>query len=193
MGNPPKRRVVVPTGPRPRLARNDRQSTRPEWMSGALVDAAIVIGATLATTLFLLLISGQLHDTTAGDMIAQSPAPVSGPMITGQPTPEPSSLVHSTPSPLLTRPAASPSPAPTENENAANVTDDATIQAAIDKKLQDNADVSSLNITATVNAGKVVVVGSVPSDELKEKVEKLLRSIKGVQQVDNQIAVVREN
>ena len=164
-------------------------------MSGALVDAAIVIGTTLATTLFLLLLSGQLHDTTAGDLVAQSPAPASGSIIAGQPTPEQSLLVHSTPSPLPTRPAVSPSPtaAPTENEIADNVTDDATIQAAIDKKLQDNADLSSLNVIATVTAGKVIVVGTVPSDELKEKIEKLLRAVKGVQHVNNQIAVVSGN
>lgn len=187
MGNP-KRRIVVPTAARPRRPLNNQRSTKPEWMNGALADTAIVIGVMLATTLFLLLLSGQLHDTTAGDLIAKSAAPL--PLNTT--SPDQTALSHPTPSPRFTSTAPSPSPTatPAIDESTANVPDDAAIQEAIDKKLQSSAELSSLNVIATVTAGKVVVVGSVASDELKEKVERLLRSVKGVRQVDNQIAVV---
>ena len=47
-----------------------------------------------------------------------------------------------------------------------------------------------LDITATVTNGKVTVVGSVKSEQMKSKIEKLVRAIKGVKSVDNQIVVV---
>ena len=78
--------------------------------------------------------------------------------------------------------AESPTPAATP--------DDTAIQAAIDKKLGADDTLAALGITATVNEGKVILVGTAPSDELKAKVERLVRSVRGVKQVDNQIAVV---
>ena len=161
-------------------------------MTASLIDAAIVIGTTLATTLLLLLISGQLQDTTAGNLIARSAAPALEPIVTASPTPGQSLIGSPTPSPQTSRATASPTPSstPAENEAATSVTDDATIQAAIEKKFQDNADLSSLGITVTISGGTVTMVGTVPSDEVKEKIEKLVRTVKGVKQVDSQIVVV---
>ena len=193
MGNN-RRRIVVPTARQARRASNYRHSGKPVWMSGAVFDGAIVVITTLVTTLFLLLISGQIHDTTAGSLIARSAAPV---VINGQPTPEPSLPGHPSPSPSPsaqpTRSATSPTPAITENEPVTDGTDDAMIQAAIDKRLQNNGALASSDITATVTDGKVTLVGTVPSDEVKEKIEKLVRAVKGVKQIDNQIVVVSEN
>ena len=161
-------------------------------MTASLIDAAILIGTTLATTLFLLLLSGQLYDTTAGNLIARSAAPAPEPIVTGQPTPEQSLLGSRTASPQPSRSAASPtlSPAAAENETATSVTDDTTIQAALDKRFQDNTDLSLSGITATISNGTVTLVGTVPSDEVKEKIEKLVRTVKGVKHVDNQIVVL---
>jgi len=160
-------------------------------MTPSLIDAAIVIGATLVTTLVLLLISGQLHDTTAGNLIARSapPSPSSG---AAQPSPEQSLLGPPTPSPQPSRFAASPSPTPSaaESETATAVIDDSTIQAAIDRKFQESGDFSSYGLTVTISGGTVTVVGTVPSEEVKEKIEKLLRNVKGVKRVENQIVVI---
>jgi DNA-binding transcriptional ArsR family regulator len=86
MGNQPRIKIVVPTTRQRRREVNNRQSNKPAWMTGAFFDAAILIGATLATTLLLLLISGQLHDTTAGTLIARSAAPLLEPLGLSQPT-----------------------------------------------------------------------------------------------------------
>ena len=67
--------------------------------------------------------------------------------------------------------------------------DDSSIQAEIDKRIHDNPTLSALGITATVQNGKVMLVGMVKSDQLKNQVEKLVRSVKGVKRVDNQIIV----
>src|SRR2546422_122078 len=72
---------------------------------------------------------------------------------------------------------------------ASRVLDDSSIQAEIDKRIHDNPTLSALGITATVQNGKVMLVGMVKSDQLKNQVEKLVRSVKGVKRVDNQIIV----
>ena len=68
--------------------------------------------------------------------------------------------------------------------------EDATVQAAVDKKLADDPTLSALGITATVMNGKLTLLGTVRSEALKGQVEKALRLIKGVKEVDNQITVV---
>ena len=154
-----------------------------------LINAGIVVAATLLTTLLLLAISGQISDTTAVNLIAQSPGPTTGGAATLQPTAQPSSAI-ATPSVQPNRAAAGPS---AETPPAVSATpDDAEVQAAIDKKLADDASLSQLGITVTVNEGKVSLLGTVSSDDLKDKVEKLVRGVKGVRQVDNQVVVISQ-
>jgi hypothetical protein len=150
--------------------------------AGALADAAIIVGATLVTTLFLLFISGQIQDTTSGNL-TWSPARQT---TTARPTPQPSPLAHPSPSASL----ATPTPVAPEGGATADITDDAAIQAEIDKRIADDPNLSKLDITATVTNGKVILVGTVPTNELKTRIEKLARAVKGVKEVDNQIVAV---
>lgn len=152
-----------------------------------IINAGIVVAATLLTTLLLLGISGQISDTTAVNLISQSPGPVDiGSSLTIQPTPQMPSAI-ATPSPQPNHAGANP---PTET--AAPTPDDTEVQAAIDKKLGDDASLSQLGITVTVSKGKVILVGTAPSDELKDRVEKLVRAVKGVRQIDNQVVVISQ-
>ena len=64
------------------------------------------------------------------------------------------------------------------------------IQAEIDKRIADDRNLSKLDVTATVTNGRVILVGTVPTNELKSRIEKLARAVKGVKEVDNQIAAV---
>lgn len=157
--------------------------------SPALINAGIVVVATLLTTLLLLGISGQIRDTTAANLITQSLAPADiGSAFAMQPTPQPS-LTIATPSPQSSRAAASPS---IETVEAIAMPDDTEVQSAIDNKLGGDASLSQLGITPTVSDGKVVLVGTAPSVEMKDKVEKLVRGVKGVKQIDNQIVVISQ-
>jgi hyperosmotically inducible protein len=67
---------------------------------------------------------------------------------------------------------------------------DSTIQAAVDKKLSDDPEISTLGITATVLNGKVMLIGTVKTEELKTRIERMVKQIKGVKSVDNQISVI---
>jgi len=73
---------------------------------------------------------------------------------------------------------------------AQSVNMDSTIQTAIDKKLSDDPDISTLGITATVIDGKVTLLGTVKTDALKIQIERLVKQVKGVKSVDNQISVI---
>ena len=183
--------VPISKGKSPRRASKDPRFVQRSYQQGAgtspaLINAGIVVVATLITTLLLLGISGQISDTTAANLVAQSPG-TAGSGFVLQPTPP--SLTTSTPSPQSSRATATPS---VETAAVAATPDDAEVQSAIDNKLGDDASLSQLGITATVNDGKVVLVGTAPSDEMKAKVEKLVHAVKGVRQIDNQIVVISQ-
>ena len=165
--------------PEQRRARRRRQTNRP-WLTGALVDAGIIIGATLITTLFLLFISSQIHDTTSENLTWSPARPITAITL---PTPRPSASAQST------RPAPAPTPAPAGGA-ADEVPDDAAIQAEISKRITANPNFATQAITTTVSKGKVILVGKVPTNELKDSLEKLVRDVKGVKEVNNQIVVV---
>jgi osmotically-inducible protein OsmY len=86
---------------------------------------------------------------------------------------------------IVTQPAGGGSTMPAESVNM-----DSTIQTAVDKKLSDDADVSTLGITATVLDGKVTLLGTVKTEALKTHVERIVKQVKGVKSVDNQISVI---
>jgi osmotically-inducible protein OsmY len=69
---------------------------------------------------------------------------------------------------------------------------DSTIQAAVDKKLSDDPELSQLGITASVVNGKVMLIGTVKTEALKAQIEKMVKQVKGVKAVDNQISVIAE-
>ena len=67
--------------------------------------------------------------------------------------------------------------------------DDASIQTHIDATLAADPALAKLDVSTLVENGKVTIVGSVRSIELKQRVEKAIRAIKGVTNVDNQLVV----
>ena len=81
-------------------------------------------------------------------------------------------------------------PAPASGgTTSASGPDDSTIQAAIDKKFSDDPTFSSLGIISTVVGGKVTLTGTVKTERLKAQIERAVRNVKGVKEVDNQIIV----
>jgi osmotically-inducible protein OsmY len=91
------------------------------------------------------------------------------------------------------------SPSPQQNQSAtappspagdtATVPDDAGIQSQIERTLASDPTLSKLDVSTLVEGGKVTIVGSVRSTDLKQRVERALRSVKGVVSVDNQLVV----
>lgn len=182
-------RVVVQT-PGSRREVVESESVRAPERSGisaGMVGVLVVVAIALITILVLFWMSNQpTNDANANLAAQQQPAPpqttivqqpaAQQPVIIQQPAPV------TQPAPIIVNPAG--------GGTETNPNDDSTIQAAIDKQLADDPTLSTLGITATVMNGKVTLLGSVKNDGLKNQVEKMVRRIKGVKAVDNQISVI---
>jgi hyperosmotically inducible protein len=71
----------------------------------------------------------------------------------------------------------------------AATTDDGSLQTKLDRAIRDDPSVAATDVIATVVDGKVTLNGSVTSDALKARAERLAYAIKGVRSVDNRIVV----
>ena len=182
-------RVVVET-PTERREVVHSQSVRDNGgISAGMVGVLVVVAIALITMLVLFWISSQ--PTTDTNVAATQPPPTTvvqqpalvqqPPVIIQQPAPA------TQPAPIVVTPPASSggSTMPAESVNM-----DSTIQTAVDKKLSDDPDISTLGITATVIDGKVTLLGTVKTDVLKIQIERLVKQVKGVKSVDNQISVI---
>jgi len=185
-----KSRVVVET-PNERREVVHTQSVRDNsGISAGMVGVLVVVAIALITMLVLFWMSSQPATTDNANLAAQQPpttvvqqpAPVQQPpVIIQQPAPA------TQPAPIIvTPPAGGTAPA----ETAANM--DSTVQAAVDKKLSDDPQISGLGITASVINGKVMLIGTVKTEALKTQIEKMVKQVKGVKEVDNQISVIAD-
>jgi hypothetical protein len=186
-------RVVVET-PNERREVVQSQAVRTPDRSGisaGMVGVLVVVAIALITMLVLFWMNTQPTTDTASTVAAQQPPAViqqpapaqQPPVIIQQPAPA------TQPAPIVvTPPAGGTTAGTTPTQQAVNV--DATIQSTIDKRLTDDATFSTLGITATVLDGKVTLLGTVKTQALKDDIEHMVRQVKGVKTVDNQITVL---
>src|ERR1041385_9160618 len=190
-------RVVVETPSERREVVHSQSVRTPDnsGISAGMVGVLVVVAIALITMLVLFWLSTQptadnanlAAQQPAPTTVVQQPAPVQQPpVIIQQPAPA------TQPAPIVVTPPAGGTTVPAESANsAANAANmDSTIQAAVDKKLSDDPEISTLGITATVLNGKVMLIGTVKTEELKTRIERMVKQIKGVKDVDNQISVI---
>ena len=184
-------RVVVET-PNERREVVHTQSVRDNnGISAGMVGVLVVVAIALITMLVLFWMSSQPTTDNANlaaqqpTTVVQQPAPVQQPpVIVQQPAP-----VTPQPAPIIVTPPAGGTTAPSSTDS---MNMDSTIQAAVDKKLSDDPELSQLGITASVVNGKVMLIGTVKTEALKAQIEKIVKQVKGVKAVDNQISVIAE-
>jgi len=182
-----KSRVVVET-PTERREVVHTQSVRDNsGISAGMVGVLVVVSIALITMLVLFWMSSQPATDNANlaaqqpppTTVVQQPAPVQQPpVIIQQPAPA------TQPAPIIVTPPAGG----TTSSDSMNI--DSTIQAAVDKKLSDDPQISTLGITASVVNAKVMLIGTVKTEALKTKIERMVKQVKGVKEVDNQISVI---
>lgn len=176
MPSPSRRRVVITTPPA--QARSGYPYRRSRAGSREGVIALSVIGAAALATFLALFITSRPYDPMNSTFEPQQTVP-SGPLSAhASPTPSPT--------PTATRPSESPEPA----GEAPPPADDAAIQAQIERASKSDPELANLDVSTIVEAGRVTIVGSVPSTALKQRVERVIRSIRGVSAVDNQLVVI---
>jgi hypothetical protein len=140
-----------------------------------------VIGAAALATFLALFLTSRPYDPMNSTFDAQQSVPAGARVLPSSPTP--------TPSPGGANGLATPSPAIEAAGETAPV-DDSTIQAQIERAARSDPALADLDVSTIVEGGKVTIVGSVPSPELKQRVERTIRAIRGVVSVDNQLAVI---
>ena len=184
-------RVVVETPVARREVTQTESVRSPDGgMSGAAVGAIVVLAVALVTLLVLFLMSSQQTDTanenlateTQPTTIVQQPAAQQPPVIIQQAPPAPQQA------PIIVTP-----PAPSGGAVSGAASDvssrDLAIQADIDKKIADSPTFSTLGVTVSVLNSKATIMGTVQNNELKMQLERLVRDVRGVKEIDNQIIV----
>ena len=146
-----------------------------------------MIAAAALATLIALFLTSRPYDPMNSTVVPQQAIP-EGP-VAMQPSPK-----HS-PTPTPT-PQSSPSPPARQAleptvETTVTIPDDASIQSQIEKILASDPVLSQLDVSTLVENGKVTLVGSVHSPDMKQRVERAVRSVKGVITVDNQLVVTQ--
>lgn len=181
-------RVVVET-PRARHEEVHTEAVHyPErsGISGAAL-AAIVVGVVALAAIIILFVMNQ-QSAVNDNATAQQPAQT----IVQQPAQQPPVIVQqpapaTQPAPVIINGQTAPTSAGATTTSTGP--DDSTVQAAVDKKLSDDPQLSTLGITAVVVSGKATLTGSVSSQALKNQIERAVRAVKGVKSIDNQITV----
>jgi BON domain-containing protein len=182
-----KSRVVVETPTSRREVTQTETARGPErnGVSGATVGVIVVVAIALITILVLFLMNSQTNDNLNENLALQQQAPPPQTTIVQQPA-------QQQPPVIIQQAPAAPAQAPIIVNNppaTASGTDDGAIQTAIDKRLLDDPNLSTLGITVTVLNGKATLLGTVKSETLKSQIERVIRAVKGVKDVDNQITV----
>jgi hypothetical protein len=185
-------RVVVET-PNERREVVHSQSVRDNsGISAGMVGVLVVVAIALITMLVLFWMNSQpTTDENAAltqqpPTVIQQPAPAQQPpVIIQQPAPA------TQPAPIIVTPPAggSTTSGSTTPSTTSSVNMDSSIQTAVDKRLTDDPTFSTLGITASVIDGKVMLIGTVKTETMKADIERAVKQIKGVKQVDNQIIV----
>jgi hypothetical protein len=175
------------------------------YSTGVIVTVALV--AIAATALIFLFLSNSRDDssqtnvnirtaaTTQPTPFAQTPVIVQQPVtqptpiiIQQQPPPAPV-IIQQQPPPTTGMTTTAPPPTTTAPSSPANGRDDVSLQEKLDKAFANDPDVSAASIDTTIVNGKVTLLGTVNSESVKKRAEKLAYAIKGVFGVDNKITV----
>src|SRR5687768_6772183 len=204
-------RVVVET-PTARREVVQQQTVRyPErrgYSTGVVATVALLAIAVTAIVFLFLTNSGD--DSTETNVNIRAGAvpqatPLAQPVIVQTPMTQPTPIIIQQAPPTTTVPApviiqapppadtttAAPPPATSAPPAAAAppASDDATLQQKIDAAFAADAAVAASNVDATVVNGRVRLAGTVGSDAVKQRAERLAYAVKGVLGVDNRIVV----
>jgi len=205
-------RVVVET-PTARREVVEQQTVRyppPErrgYSAGILATVALVAIAATAIVFLFLTNSGD-DDSSQTNVNIRASAPTQptpftqAPVVVQTPMTQPTPIIiqqapQTVPAPVIIQapPTTDPgaSAPPTTSAPAApaapSASDDVTLQQNIDKSFADDPTVAASTVNATVVNGRVRLSGTVSSDAVKQRAERLAYAVKGVLGVDNKIVV----
>lgn len=175
-----RRRVVITTsGEHTRRVAPSRRVQKPgprEW-----VLALIIVGAAALATSLALFLTSRPYDPMSSTVEPQQSVPQGQLQLQPTPTPTPTQMPTAN---------ATASVSPESAATPSQPRDDAAIQEDIERTLRSDSALADLDISTIVEGGRVTIVGSVRSPELKQRVAREVRAIKGVAAIDNQLVVI---
>ena len=176
--NSPNQRSEVLSERTERSPRESRSST------GAIAIVAILAIAAIAVVLYL--VSNRNANESANRnanlaVASQAPQPST---IVQQPAQQAPVIIQQPPqqAPVIIQQPAQPS----QRENT-SANDDANMQDIATKKLAE--DLNMAGVVMTITDARVVLTGTVNSAATKAKAEQIVKGVRGVKSVDNQIVV----
>ncbi len=156
------------------------------------VVAIVAIAAVVATAIVAWALtrpSGTETDVNVRTAAAQ-PTPMTQVVTVPVPQQQPVVMPPTTTT-TTTQPVIVPVPSTTTTTTSPSATSgsqDGTIQSDIEKRFADDPKIASLGITVSVLEGKVTLIGTVDSQEMKNRIGRMA-NIRGVKSVENQIIV----
>lgn len=179
-------RVVVET-PNSRREVTHTEAVRGDrdGVSGATVGVIVVVAIALVTILILFLMSGQQDTLNDNLALQQQPAQPSTTIVQQPAAQQPPVIIQQ--APPVTQPAPIIITQPAGGTTSGS--DDSAVQAEVDKRILDDPNLATLGVTVSVIGGKATLIGTVKSEAIKGQFERLVRAVKGVKEIDNQIIV----
>ena len=180
-------RVVVET-PNTRREVTHTEAVRGDrdGISGATVGVIVVVAIALVTILILFLMSGQQDTLNDNLALQQQPAQPSTTIVQQPAAQQPPVIIQQAPPATQQAPIIVTQPA---GGTTTSGSDDSAIQTEVDKRILDDPNLATLGVTVSVISGKATLIGTVKSETIKAQFERLVRAVRGVKDVDNQIIV----
>ncbi len=176
-----KRRVVITTsGEHVRRVAPSRRARKAGPRESVL--ALVIIAAAALATFLALFLTSRPYDPMNSSVDPQQQVPQGQLQLQATPSPSASQMPTANPTPSVP-------PEPSVEATSAPP-DDTNIQQNIEQALHSDSALADLDISTLVEGGRVTVVGSVRSIELKQRVARTIRGIKGVTALDNQLVVI---
>jgi len=161
-------------------------------MSGGAIAALVLASIAVGVLIAMLIVNTQQRNRD--EELAQDRERMAAAQQT-QPSPQPSQQAIQQPPIVVTpQPSATPVPVPVPSQPAPVATAPSSTQLEVDvtAKFLDDQDLRTHPLDVKVTGGTAVLSGQVPTDELKDRAEKIARSIKGIRSVVNSIVVKPE-
>lgn len=196
-----ERRTViedVPIGRRPVVEQQYETVVRePRGMSGAAIAAIVIAGIVAAVLITLMIMNGSsrsredelMRERDQAEAAARAAQLANQQQPAPQPAPQQPAIVPvpvPVPVPSASQPAPSTQSAPSTSASAPS---DTSIEVDINSKLLDDADMRAHPIDVKFSAGTAELNGTLPSEELKVRAERIAKTVKGVRRVVNNITV----
>lgn len=165
----------------------DSVVTERQPTSGVAIAALVVAAVAVAVVITIMILNNQ--QSSRDQEIAQERDRLAATQQQQQPTPQPSQQAPIIVMPPSGAPGQSSVPSQAAPPAEATAPSSIDVEIAVTSKLLDDQELHTYPIDVKVKAGTVTLSGNLPSQELKDRAERVAKTVKGVRDVTNKIIV----